>query len=132
MTPSRRDFLRTLLATGFCTGSGTALAGMTGEATGLAQAGNGIGPIFSNLESARAVGLAYLSTCPADATPIARDRRVGSIQLDACGSDPSALRAAVTAQVRDDYESGRLVQVDGWILSQTEARLCAFVALSCP
>lgn len=57
-------------------------------------------------------------------------------------SDPPRLEAAIRAsrpwtariglthppiaeQVRDDFEAGRTVVVDGWLLSVTEARQCA-------
>jgi hypothetical protein len=33
--------------------------------------------------------------------------------------------------MRIDYEIERVVNLDGWILSETEARLCALVSLSC-
>ena len=39
------------------------------------------------------------------------------------------LRTAISRQVRHDFELGRVAEVDGWILSVTEARLCALAAL---
>lgn len=41
-------------------------------------------------------------------------------------------RANIVSRIRADYESGRTAMVGGWILSQTEARLCALVSLSSP
>lgn len=42
------------------------------------------------------------------------------------GTSPeTATQAALTAKVRHDYQAGRLVVLDGWALSLTEARLCA-------
>ncbi len=41
--------------------------------------------------------------------------------------DPIALLAVLQRQVRRDFELGRTIEVDGWILSVTEARLCALV-----
>jgi len=40
------------------------------------------------------------------------------------GSGPS-----VAALVRDDFTNGRVVVVDGWVLSVTEARQCALFSL---
>jgi len=39
------------------------------------------------------------------------------------------LRALVVARQRDDFDRGRVVNVDGWILSQTEVYLCALTEL---
>ena len=44
-------------------------------------------------------------------------------------AQPAQLRRAISRQVRDDFEQGRVAEVDGWILSLTEARLCALAAL---
>ena len=38
---------------------------------------------------------------------------------------PSALRRALHAQIRDDFAAGRIIHVDGWILSLTETRAYA-------
>lgn len=34
-------------------------------------------------------------------------------------------------QIRDDFASGRVVTLDGWVLSRTEARQCALFSLTC-
>ena len=73
--------------------------------------------VFTCLQSAAAVGEAYLSGHPqeADATLLA-----GAL---APGGD-------VRHQVRADFAAGRVVRVDGWLLALTEARLCALAALA--
>ena len=48
--------------------------------------------------------------------------------LDRASGQDSAI-AALVAAVRKDFENGRSVQVDGWILSRTEAELCALTLL---
>jgi hypothetical protein len=40
-----------------------------------------------------------------------------------------ALRASLEARIRNDFVYGNMVAVDGWLLSLTEARLCALVSL---
>ncbi len=40
------------------------------------------------------------------------------------------LRKSIDDQVRDDFEAGRTVLVDGWILSVTEARQAALFSLT--
>ncbi len=41
----------------------------------------------------------------------------------------TALRETVAARVRDDFATARVVNVDGWLLARTEARLCALAYL---
>ena len=46
--------------------------------------------------------------------------------------DSGELRSSVTKRVRADFERGRIVEICGWILSETEVRLCSLTALSPP
>ena len=77
----------------------------------------------------RAVGEAYLRQLGRDTT---RESIVVVTRgaLDAIGSrhEPDAIRALVRA-VREDFERGRTVQLEGWILSRTEAEICALTLL---
>lgn len=84
--------------------------------------------------SAAVVGRAYLAGHPAEA-----DRDWLAAQLDAdlrcqnCNparSDAARLRAGLARQLRVDFAQSRVVRVDGWVLSVTEARLCALAALT--
>lgn len=45
-------------------------------------------------------------------------------------SSPEQIRTRFAEQHVEDVEAGRVVEVDGWVLSNTEARLYALVALS--
>jgi hypothetical protein len=85
-------------------------------------------------DSAAVVGRAYLASHPAEAD---RDRL--AVRLDQAvrcqGCDPARartgqLRAALAGQIRADFAAARVVMVDGWVLSETEARLCGLAALS--
>lgn len=42
--------------------------------------------------------------------------------------DPAAGLAALSDRVRADFESGDVVDVDGWVLARTEARAAAVLA----
>lgn len=44
--------------------------------------------------------------------------------------DAKALRAILSSQQRDDFANDRTSKVQGWILSDTEVRLCALAALT--
>jgi hypothetical protein len=39
------------------------------------------------------------------------------------------IKTLLLNQQREDFEKGRIVKVQGWILSETEARLCALTTL---
>jgi hypothetical protein len=44
-------------------------------------------------------------------------------------AEPEALANWLQAKQRDDFDQSRVVLVQRWMLSKTEARLCALVAL---
>ncbi len=89
---------------------------------------------FRHPDSAAAVGRAYLAGHPQDADTGCLVETI-SKHLHCRGCDPAQtsradLRRAISHQVRDDFAQGRVVQVDGWVLSATEAQLCGLAALA--
>jgi hypothetical protein len=90
--------------------------------------------LLADGDSARAVGREYLRTTPAAADPRALVAAVadglpgGAAALRR--SDDAKLRALLAARVRRDFEEQAIVDVRGWVLSCTEARLCALAALA--
>jgi hypothetical protein len=92
--------------------------------------GGALENLLPDTDSAVAVGRAYLRHHPGE-----RDqKRVQYLLSGALGGhldtlDPGVLRARVRDRVRQDFAESRTAIVDGWILSITEARLCALVAL---
>ncbi len=77
----------------------------------------------------RRLGKAYL-----EANPAARDRRrligelarrIGWWHL----ARPAGLRPRIRERIRDDFRTGRTTLVAGWVLSETEVRLAALVAV---
>jgi hypothetical protein len=79
--------------------------------------------------SAAAVGRAFLAAYPGerDAERLARDitARVGG----SVAGGTTHLRHGISREIRRDFAIGRIVRVDGWILSETEAKLCGLAAL---
>jgi hypothetical protein len=67
--------------------------------------------------SARRVGFAYLRDHPREARATLRDPALRR-------------RESFARQCELDYREGRTVILHGWLLSRTECRLCALVALS--
>ena len=82
------------------------------------------------------LGRAYMTAHPAE-LDVQRlvDGVLGPMRLsggaDAIDSTPEAeLIARIRRVVIDDYLAGRIVNIDGWVLSITEARLYALAALA--
>lgn len=84
--------------------------------------------------SAAAVGRAYLAGHPGEAdrdwlaAQLSADLRLRD--CDPARSEAARLRAGLSRQLRADFAQSRVVRVDGWVLSVTEARLCALAALT--
>jgi hypothetical protein len=76
-------------------------------------------------------GAAYLGRRYLQAHPSEARRDVLVRRLVGTNAPTSAREAsrAVAARIRSDYAAGRTVRVDGWVLSRTEARLYALVAI---
>jgi hypothetical protein len=133
-TLTRRLFLRTVLWLG--------ALGLSRPARILART-HGLGasdPLVSNLklfftrgESARVVGREYLRDRSGEADiRLAVDLIYGpqaewGLAWREAGF--SEFRKLIRGQIRRDFDEGRTVKVQGWILSKTEARLCALVYL---
>jgi hypothetical protein len=84
-------------------------------------------------ESARAVGREYLRAVPAEAsrgvlTAHVVERVPGGSQALATASD-GRLRELLLDATSEDFAALRTVEVRGWVLARTEARLCALAAL---
>jgi hypothetical protein len=100
-------------------------ASLAAPAEPRAAAADALIESFVNRTSAAAVGRSYLGLRPAEADLEALIKLIG---LDA-GKDRTFLKSSVRARVRDDFEHGRVVALDGAVLSETELRLCALAAL---
>ena len=122
---SRRKFVLTVLAGG----GASAVLVLSRPWRGRADIALDLGKVLGSVPGAEAVGRAYLRTVPSE----------GDIQLlgelvfseitwsSLILGDPSRL---VAEQVRRDFEVDRVVRLRRWVLSRTEARLCAIVALA--
>jgi hypothetical protein len=131
---TRRIFLRTLAylsALGF-TRPSSALAklGMPSNLDALVLSLDGF---FTQKDSVAIIGNEYLKVRPHEADARLLVDLIFSCQPEQTVNPVEArqeeLRDLTTQQIRTDFEDGRIVRVRGWILSETEARLCALVAL---
>jgi len=99
------------------TGSGKSVGNVVVELTNL----------VSNKISAAEIGKAYLVQSGSE-----KDlRSIANALSHACGGPhgaPDKMKEALCSRIRGDFAQGRTVRVQGWVLSQTEASVCALVA----
>ena len=83
-------------------------------------------------ESARVVGSAYLDRVPSESSAGRLVERISAGLPEGrrtlLAASDAELRALLSEAIRSDFEADRVVDVDGWILSPTEARLYALTA----
>jgi hypothetical protein len=88
---------------------------------------------FAYPESAAELGRAYLATAPREGSAtVLAERIAASLPAGHAAirtADDSQLESLLAQQLREDFMAGDTVTVDGWIISKTEARLCALAAL---
>ena len=124
MTPlSRRHFLLAATATGTTAILGT---GMLAACTPADERSQDEPDPWEAAEGLVAIGAAYLATAEAEA-----DRAAVAAALGVTAGtprEPGPRLAARAGEVRDDFASGDVVEVDGWVLARTEAQICALAA----
>lgn len=92
-----------------------------------------LGRVLRQRDSARAIGAAYLRSLP---HPMTADALADAIALGLPGghgvlatAHDAELHALLAERSSVDFSEGRTVWLRGWLLSETEARLCALAAL---
>lgn len=136
----RREFLSLISLGGVAIPLGASIGreeAVSGEAT---IGGSKVRDLLPHLDGGKLlrqnvelIGRAYLRSHPeaADAASLSvltsRDRRDLEVSKEATLETMVRL---LNREIRSDFENGRTVHIDGWILSQTEARLCALTVCS--
>ena len=89
-----------------------------------------LSPLFSSSRNAKVIGKRYLSLYPGahDRSRIIAD--LGFPPVDPANFNRDTLRSWLNESQQNDFNVGNTVIVDNWILSYTEANLCALIALS--
>jgi hypothetical protein len=125
MTLDRRRFLQLTAAGLVASLTESACAGGNNDAAaGAAQP-----PLLEVLgpERAKEIGAQYRAAYPKEnSVAVLRDAVSHSQHNDF----PWIRRRLVDDVIREDFEHGRIVIVNGWVLSETEARLCALYSLT--
>jgi hypothetical protein len=85
------------------------------------------------LQDACGLGRRYLQDCPDEAHPDVLARLVtGKAWADGLPLAPAVWKRAIAEGQAADFAAGRVVALEGWILSLTEARLCALALVAQP
>jgi hypothetical protein len=115
----RRAFLLALAA-----GLAYAAAGRLAPAPPAETSRAPLEPLRRHPRSAAAIGGRYLRAHPGESIAV---RRLAARSLRA--GDGDARQRALRRACARDFAEGRVVRVDGFVLSRTEARLCAAALL---
>jgi hypothetical protein len=125
----RRAFLEALLAAAAWGLGAPALIGC-GRARPLEGA---LAAFYADARSARAVGRAVLERHPEEGDPDTLLLQLAGSRLPRwerlAAADPVGLAEALREAHRADLREDRVVAIRGWVLSRSEARLCALAEL---
>lgn len=84
----------------------------------------------AGIEAARAIGEAYLRHLKVETTRASiLEHTAGALQILASARNQKTALAELVSAVRRDFQEGHVVQLEGWIVSRTEAELCALTLL---
>ncbi len=121
---------RTLL----CAAAPLAIAGLGAAAADSGGWAGRLTAIFANPHAARELGRAVWRSLPPATTEesliAAILEREPTLEALVAAGEPAPLAAALRRAVEADFAHGRTHRVDGWVLSCTEAELCALAWLS--
>jgi hypothetical protein len=89
--------------------------------------------LLKNVDGALGVGREYLRQVPAEASPGVLTARVAERLPGGLGTIDTAsdgrLRELLLSAAAEDFRDLRTMELHGWVLARTEARLCALAAL---
>jgi len=110
--------------------SAASLAGGGGER----DLSEGLSAVINNKDSAVVIGREYVRLTPNEANKtiladliLKRTEGAGFFGREQLNN--KVIKEYVQKSVRSDFHHERIVKVNGWLLSETEARVCAFIFL---
>src|SRR4051812_14507646 len=122
VTLDRRKFLKVGLIAAIAGAGGSACTNRDSETIDRPDLLAMLGP-----DRVRALGAKYRARVPAEDSSHALQSAVEDARSTLHLPWP---RKSIDQAVRDDFANGRMVLVDGWVLSVTEARQCALFSLA--
>ena len=130
-SPSRRQLLELLLSgVAACLWSSTRRINLA-DNDDLERARQLLISLFSDRRCVHAIAAAYLGTLARErASPAALTRAIlGQMSISsAAGMTVPAIRRIIAERIQLDFLCDDIVCIDGWMLSKTEACLCALAA----
>ena len=81
---------------------------------------------FCDETSLKKIGMEYRDRFGADDESNLRQNLLKGVS----GEERSDLRESIINRIREDFDQERVVRIDGWILSETEARQCALLSFN--
>jgi hypothetical protein len=127
----RRLIVTTLAAAAAWLGGMPSFAARGRQTRSLSDA-NTLAAVCAEFGCTAAIGQTCLAALPAsEASTAALSRRLleGTQLAATAGPSAGALVEMIRARSRNDFRDGRVVTVDGWMLSLTETRVYALAAL---
>lgn len=112
----RREAMRVIGSASLAVAFGSSVAGCSTDDDADAPA----------LEIVRRIARAYRRANPSGAMTTAALYR--SLQLPVEAALTADLRSELRRRIVDDHRTGRVVELDGWLLSETEAQLATLAA----
>ena len=128
---NRRAFLHSALSTLLLAGA-VAVSGLgAGCGSGPPGEPEWLAGLVIHRESAARIGRLYLAAHPEEADQRVLLARIEQAVRDSASLSANAAQAATRLRqtVREEFTRGEALSVSGWILSVTEARLYALIAL---
>lgn len=81
---------------------------------------------FCDESSLKKIGIEYRDRFGADDQSNLRQNLLQGVS----GTEGNELRESIVNRIREDFDQGRIVRIDGWIISETEARQCALLSFN--
>ena len=72
------------------------------------------------------LGATYRKLVPAESG----ERSIADILLEELPDDKLEFNTALESLIKKDFDQGNTIEINGWILSKTEARQCALLSFS--
>lgn len=130
--PRRAFLLSALSACGapFLSGRPAAGAQLPAAPNILTRGAQTAASFFGTAAVAREIGEAFLDHVQSDRDPESiRAATAGTLDLISAAKTRQAALTALVRAVRTDFREGRIIELHGWVLSRTEAELCALALL---
>jgi hypothetical protein len=133
MTGPRRIRRRTFLLGAAGLGASLAWFGPSPFRRATLPSSERLASLLQHVDDALGVGREYLRQVPAEASARVLTARVAERLPGGLGAIDSAsdarLRELLLSAAAEDFRDLRTVELHGWVLARTEARLCALAAL---